>query len=518
MQKTAKFSEELSSLIRARYPLLHVETFEEGRCLALVTAVCEARSSKCYVWSRTEGVLHSGKVVADVKDPARVLEWFEQINEKAVLLLKDFHPYFKDPGIVRKIKDLGQKFKRVSQNLIFVSSVQQVPVELSKDMVLLEMPLPERDEIEVLLDQAISCLEDSKKPVAEEREALIEGASGLTAEEIENVLAKSIVSQGRIESTLVQSEKQQIVKKSGLLEFIAINDVAPIGGLHSLRAWLRTRRQGFGAAAREIGLPLPKGLLLVGVPGCGKSLTAMAVGREWKMPLLRLDIGRLFGGLVGSSESNVRRAVATCEAVAPCVLWIDEIEKGLSGSQSGGSSDGGTASRVFGTLLTWMQEKRSAVFVLATANDISQLPPEFLRKGRFDEIFFVDLPTASERKEIFDIHLDRYKWSPAGWNADDLVESTQGFSGAEIEQAVVSARYAAFAEEQEFSQDHILTAIRETVPLSKTMADRLDGLRSWAKFRARPASLVAEAAGPVQFLDRTQALERARNQSKEVSC
>lgn len=259
-------------------------------------------------------------------------------------------------------------------------------------------------------------------------------------------------------------------------------------------------------------MPAPKGILLVGVPGCGKSLTAVTVGQEWEMPLLRLDMGRIFSGLVGSSESNIRNALATCEAVAPCILWVDEIEKGLSGSQSSGSSDGGTTSRVFGTILTWMQEKKSPVFVVATANDISQLPPEFLRKGRFDEIFFVDLPNATERKEIFNIQFERYGWEIKDVNLDSIAQKTDGFSGAEIEQSVVGARYLAFGENAEFQQNHLVKAITETVPLSKTMADKIERLRSWATHRARPASSPPAEPEKDTFRARTDSLEMGMSQ------
>jgi SpoVK/Ycf46/Vps4 family AAA+-type ATPase len=332
---------------------------------------------------------------------------------------------------------------------------------------------------------------------------------GLTWGEIENVLAKSLVSSGALDKKVVQEEKKQVVKRSQLLEFVETGaaNAPKVGGLESLKEWLGNRKRGFSEEARTAGLPLPKGILLVGVPGCGKSLTAMTVGKEWELPLLRLDMGKLFSGLVGSSESNMRQALSTCEAVAPCVLWIDEIEKGMSGMGSSGSSDGGTTSRVFGTFLTWMQEKKEPVFVVATANDISGLPPEFLRKGRFDEIFFVDLPSRAERSEIFKIHLEKSGVDLAEFKSESLLKLSEGFSGAEIEQAIVEARYQAFGSHQKVEVSHLTQVLSETVPLSKTQSDRIASLREWAKNRTRFASKRADLETDNRFEGRREALE-----------
>lgn len=504
---TQKFIEEFSSLVRARYPLIYLQSFEEQRALELVGEMSVKRSSAVYVWSRTQGVYRDGKPVNDMNDPLAVLRWYEELNEKSVLILKDYHPFLKEPAVIRKLRDLVHVLKKAQKNVVILSPVTQVPPELSKEMPLLELPLPSRAEIETLVRKIDSLVPDDQKN-AGLMENVIDAATGLTFDEIENVLAKSLVRLGKLDKKLIQDEKRQIVKRSGLLEFV--NHDGPsssVGGLHLLKQWLHVRRRGFSKEARDLGLPVPKGILLVGVPGCGKSLTAVTVGREWELPLLRLDMGRIFSGLVGSSESNIRSALATCEAVAPCVLWVDEIEKGLSGSQSSGSSDGGTTSRVFGTILTWMQEKKAPVFVVATANDISQLPPEFLRKGRFDEIFFVDLPNEAERNEIFNIQFERYQWSLADLKVEELIQKTDGFSGAEIEQAVVGARYLAFGENAPFSQEHLLAAILETVPLSKTMADKIEKLRTWATHRARPASSLPTEVVRDQFRARTDSLE-----------
>ncbi|MBI4403830.1 MAG: AAA family ATPase [Deltaproteobacteria bacterium] len=502
-----KFSEELSSLIRARYPLIYLNTYEELRCQDVLKELGKQRDSSLFLWTRTDGISKDGRSVADVKDPGAALAWYESISEKSVLILKDYHPYLKEPGIIRKLRDLGQSLKRTQKNIVILSPVVQVPTELAKEIAILEVPLPSRQEIRDLIRKAECVLSIHATLSESDMEALVDAACGLTGDEIENVLAKSIVSRGKIDKLLVQDEKRQIVKKSGLLEFVHTESVVGIGGLHSLRQWLQLRRQGFSPEARAINLPTPRGILLVGIPGCGKSLTAMTVGREWQLPLLRLDMGKIFSGIVGSSESNIRSAIATCEAVAPCILWVDEIEKGLSGTKSSGQTDGGTTSRVFGTILTWMQEKKSPVFVVATANDISQLPPEFLRKGRFDEIFFVDLPSDSERREIFRIHLERFGWDPQNLELDCLVQKTAGFSGAEIEQVLVAARYLAFGRNESFSQVHIVQGADETVPLAKTMADRIEFLRTWAEHRARHASAVTTESEGDPFQMRTNSLE-----------
>jgi SpoVK/Ycf46/Vps4 family AAA+-type ATPase len=322
----------------------------------------------------------------------------------------------------------------------------------------------------------------------------LKAALGLTLTEAENVFAKCIVEKGVFDLDLIVAEKQQLIRKSGVLEYFEARDeVSDIGGLEILKAWLNNRALAFTEKAQKFGLPSPRGILLLGVQGCGKSLTAKAVAHLWRLPLLRLDVGRIFAGLVGSSEQNMRRAIQMAETVSPCVLWLDEIEKGLAGLESSGLADAGVTARVFATLNTWMQEKTKPVFVVATANEIMQLPPELLRKGRFDEIFFVDLPAESERREIFVIHLGRRKRDPKEFDLDRLAAESDGFSGAEIEQAVISGLYAAFEEGREITTEDVLTALRQTVPLSVTMREEIGMVRRWAKGRARPASRYALA-------------------------
>jgi SpoVK/Ycf46/Vps4 family AAA+-type ATPase len=321
-------------------------------------------------------------------------------------------------------------------------------------------------------------------------EALVSAAQGLTLAEAENAFAKAIAEDNRLDGGDIRrmlEEKSQVVRKSGLLEYHAVEaSLADIGGLPGLKRWLERRRNAFSDAARTFGLPEPKGLLLLGVQGCGKSLTAKAIASGWRLPLLRLDMGRIFSGLVGSSEENVRRAIRIAESLAPVILWVDEIEKGLAGTS--GQGDSGVSARVFGSLLTWMQEKTAPVFVVATANRIEGLPPELLRKGRFDEIFFVDLPTLADRAAIFVIQLRKRGRDPANFPIDALALQSEHFSGAEIEQAVISAMYDAFADGVELDPKHLEMALKETVPLAVTMSADIDRLREWARTRTRPAA------------------------------
>jgi len=331
------------------------------------------------------------------------------------------------------------------------------------------------------------------------KERVVEAALGLTANEIRSVLSKSLVRTRDFDIDTVLAEKKHIIRKSGILEFFESHeDWNDVGGLEILKDWLRKRQLAFSHRARDFGLPIPRGILLLGVPGCGKSLTAKAVSGLWQMPLLRLDVGKVFSSLVGSSEENMRRAIHTAEAVAPCILWLDELEKGFSGTKSSGDSDAGTTSRVFASFITWLQEKQSQVFVIATANDVTMLPPELLRKGRFDEIFFVDLPTPHERADILKIQIAKLnrrsavqrKWED--FDIDRIVAGMQGYSGSEIEQVIVSALYDAFYSKEELSTDRVLRSSSEMIPLSYTMKENIDAMREWATSRARRASALAD--------------------------
>jgi SpoVK/Ycf46/Vps4 family AAA+-type ATPase len=378
-----------------------------------------------------------------------------------------------------------------------MSPVQQVPIELEKEVVVLDFQLPDMVELNKVLT-AHQEQNRGRRLTTEAREKLLRAALGLTKDEAEKVYRKAQVTTGRLtedEVDIVLSEKKQLIRRNGILEYIEEDEtIDAVGGLEELKTWLTQRSNAFTERAREYGLPQPKGMLILGVPGCGKSLIAKTTSRLWGLPILRLDMGRVYdGSMVGRSEANLRNALKTAESISPTILFIDELDKSFAGSGGSGDSDGGTSNRIFGSFLTWMQEKKSPVFVMATANRVERLPGEFLRKGRFDEIFFVDLPTPEERQDIFGIHLTKRREEIARFDLEQLAKMSDGFSGAEIEQAIVAAMYEAFAQDREFTQLDIIAALKSTLPLSRTMQEQVTALRDWARQRARPAaSSVAE--------------------------
>ena len=500
------FQTELETLIRARYPILYIITSEEMRVQNLVVEIARRRQKKIYEWSYSTGIVPAGTSIqsqknrsAATKEPLAALDQVIEQVEPALFIFKDLHPFLRRDNfaVIRKLKEIALHLKNSFKTILLVSPVMEIPTELEKEITVLNFPLPSRDDLGALLEKIIADVKQHKQVSIDlddaGRERLLQAALGLTLGEAENVFAKIIVKANRLSGddvSEVLEEKQQIIRKSGLLEYCATNEnFTNVGGLSVLKDWLNKRSIAFTAEAREFGLPAPKGILMLGVQGCGKSLCAKAVASQWQLPLLRFDMGRMFGNLVGSSEENVRRAIAVAESVAPAILWVDEIDKAFAGSQGSGASDGGTTARVFGTFLTWLSEKTAPVFVVATANDISQLPPELLRKGRLDEIFFVDLPAKEERLEIFRIHITKRGRDAGRFNLDALSEASTNFSGAEIEEAINSALYDAFYDRVEVTTDHILTALSQTVPLAKTMDEQISHLRGWAEGRARDASV-----------------------------
>ena len=499
--------DELATYIRARYPLIYLLSFEEQRVLEDVQRLAAREHKKLVIWSFARGARGDGITAATgQRNPLAILEATRALGDNTLVVLLDFHPYLIDPGVVRQLKELGHDLESTSKTILLLSPVLKLPVELVKEIVVVDLALPDA----ALLASTFRQIAGSLPPdaivelSAEDRERLVRSAQGLTVREFANVLAKTLVTIGRIDRAaidLIHTEKRQIIRKSGILDFYPVTEsMDSVGGLELLKSWLVTRGQGFSDRARAFGLPFPKGILIVGVQGCGKSLTAKAVADQWHLPLLKLDMGRLFGGTVGSSEEHMRQAIALAESIAPGVLWIDELEKGLSGLGSSNVSDGGTTARVIGTFLTWMQEKQHAFFVVATCNDISALPPELLRKGRFDEIFFVDLPTHAERRAIFEIHVTRRKRDPADHDLDALAKATRGYSGAEIEAAVVAGMFGAFQAGRELATADILQACRETVPLSVIAEEKIVALREWGRLRTRRASsgdMVIETAAEV---------------------
>jgi ATPase family associated with various cellular activities (AAA) len=497
--------QEIEILIRARYPILYVVSSEELRVQGVLMEIAQRRPKKVFEWSVTTGLVPAETSIqvqkhrnAPTKDPLLALDQVIDQVEPAIFIFKDFHPFLtkSNHAVIRKLKEIAQHLKNSHKTIILVSPVLELPAELEKEVTLVNFPLPSREDISELLDKIIEDVRQSA-PVRIEldpagRERLLQAALGLTLGEAENVFAKILVTHQCLSGDHVQqvfSEKQQIVRKSGLLEYYAATEtMEQVGGLGVLKDWLRKRTVAFTDEARAFGLPPPKGILLLGVQGCGKSLCAKAVSSLWQLPLLRFDMGRMFGSFVGSSEENIRRAISVAESVAPAILWVDEVDKAFSGAQGSGVSDAGTTARVFGTFLTWLSEKNSPVFVVTTANDISHLPPELMRKGRLDEIFFVDLPSAKEREQIFFIHLSKRGRNPADFHLPALADAAENFSGAEIEQAIISALYDAFSARSELITKHILQALRQSVPLATTMDEQIDRLRRWAEGRARNAS------------------------------
>ena len=508
-------NKKIANLLRARFPYIYLTTYEEERATAMLRAIVNNEKlikfpREIYIWTQTNGFINdeTEKPVAGTSNPAKALDFVQKHDKDSIFIFYDIHVNFgmknraPDYDLVRKLRDLvpDLKVSAVRKNIFFIAPEAIIPETLQKDITICDFPLPALEEIKKKLD---SMLAQNKKVktetlTPEAKEKLCKAALGLTMQEAENAFALAMVNDGKVDENdinIIMDEKMQVIKKTGILEFVRTNfTIDDIGGLDNLKSWLLKRNNSWSEKAKKYSLPAPKGVLITGVPGCGKSLTAKAMSAIWKLPLLRLDLGKIFSGLVGSSEENMRRAIATAEAVAPSILWVDEIEKGLSGVNSG--NDSGVSSRIFGQFLTWMQEKEAPVFVIATANNISNLPPELLRKGRFDEIFFVDIPTFNERIEIFKLHLKKRLKNKeiAGEITIDntllqkLASMTEGFIGAEIEQVVISALYEAFFENRALTFNDLEKTIKNTVPLSTTQKEQILTLRAWANVRAVAAT------------------------------
>lgn len=490
---------EIEVLIKAKYPILSVLSWEERRFEETLGQIAKALGRTLHTWSLTQGMKPQVNRVTGPTRPTTLppeleaLALITEAPELTVFLLKDFHPYLKDPRCVRLLRDLAGRLRGKAQTLILLSPSLTLPTELEKDITVVEFPLPDAKTIETALDKVIEAVKDNPNVKTEmeplTKELIIKSAQGLTLDEVESVFARSLVEKKSFDVDSVLEEKKQIVRKSGLLEYYpAQNKMTDVGGMELLKDWLDKRSTSFTDKAKEFGIPAPKGVLLLGVQGCGKSLLAKAIAAEWSLPMLKLDVGRVFGSLVGQSEENMRKAIRVAESVAPCVLWADELEKGFAGLGGSGSGDSGTTQRVFATFLTWMQEKTKPVFLVATANDVSALPPEMLRKGRFDEIFFVDLPDHAERQAIFGIHIKKRKRDIANFDLKELADLTIGFSGAEIEQIVGGGLYLAFDAGRELEQQDLVKEIRSVVPLSTMMREEISELREWAQMRTRPSS------------------------------
>jgi SpoVK/Ycf46/Vps4 family AAA+-type ATPase len=494
------FQQELEICLRARTPFVYVVSFEERKILEDLRAVCERRKTALFRWDPADGFqsLLGSEAPPEARDAFTALEAIEAheaFKGRTVVLLPDFHHCWQDePRIVRKLRNLAHALKYTHKTLVVTSPARKLPEELEDDAALLDYPAPDVPDLKKILAGLLAAPGTRVDLSREETEKLVRSALGLSSNQAQRVFAKAIVSGGVLDKediALIGREKRQILRGSGALDVLeARENVKDVGGLEVLKQWLRLRESAFSEAAREYGLPEPKGIALIGIPGTGKSLTAKMVAGLWRLPLVRLDLGALYGRFVGESEENSRRALRLAETIAPCVLWIDELEKGIAT----GDHDGGTSLRVLATLLSWMQEKTKPVFVVATANDISKLPPELLRRGRFDEIFFLDLPTKSERAEIFAVHLAKRKRDPRRFDLQKLAAAASGHVGAEIEQAVVDAMYRAFNDTErprrEFETEDVLDAIVKLIPLSRSQKENIGFLREWLhEGRAQSASL-----------------------------
>jgi len=478
------FLNEFVLLLKARYPIIYISTNEEER-LEYIIKYCTKKyvSRTYYSWDFVEGYQGNPNDVGfAAKNPLEALELTEKLTPEtaSIFVLKDYDNFLKDLTITRKLKNLSKTLKTQPKNIIIIAPEVNIPDTLREIITLIEFPLPTYNEINEELSRLMKSL---KQEISDDLIVnLTTACQGLSLERIRRVLSKVIAQSGNIDASspkLIIEEKKQIIQQTQLLEFQITNrKITDVGGLKNFKEWLNLRSEAYSPAARKYGLPYPKGVLLVGIQGTGKSLAAKTVANEWNLPLLRLDFGRLFGSLVGQSESRVRKMIQIAEALSPCVLWVDEIDKAFAGAQNSG--DSGTTSRVLSTFLTWLSEKNSPVFVVATANNIEWIPPEILRKGRFDEVFFVNLPTKEERKEIFNVHLQKVRKDRVNeFELSLLSDLSKDFSGAEIEQVVIEAMRIGFSKEREFNNEDILISIQKLVPLARTKNKDLTLLREW---------------------------------------
>jgi hypothetical protein len=481
-----KVQDELLLLLRARYPYVWLQTWEEERATRLLTTCAEQLQRRVLHWNLVDGLRPAPSGV-DTAQPAAAIEALLPLEQPFVLVWRDPGHVIDAPAIVRRLRDLRTILERRQQCVVFVAPAVHIPHDLEKDVVLAELPLPGLKEVARLFHAVVR--ENGLDIELPLFERYVKASLGLTEDEIRRVYQKVLLRAGRFseeELALVIAEKSQIIRKTEFLEFHATTEgVSGLGGLDNLKAWITSRDLAFTEKARKYGLPQPKGLFLLGVQGCGKSLTAKVVADLWRVPLLRLDVGSLVGGS-GPADEGLRTATSVAESMAPVVLWVDEIEKAFAGVEGG--RDAASSARVFGNFVTWLQEKTAPVFVLATANDVRNLPPELLRKGRFDDIFFVDLPNIHERQAIVEIHLRKRGRDPRRFATWEIAEATEKWSGAELEQAVIDAMFYAFARDREVESQDVLRVVRETVPLAVTMDQRIKELREWARTRTRPAT------------------------------
>jgi SpoVK/Ycf46/Vps4 family AAA+-type ATPase len=480
-----KFNDELALFLKARYPIIYINTIEEDRVEYIIRKNIKTNLNRSiYSWDFVDGYTNNPNNQGFAKrNPLQALELVERLNAEtpALFILKDFNRFLTDLSISRKLRNISRILKLQPKTVIIIGSDLIIPKELQDLLTVLQFQLPLENEISQELDRLVNSL--NIKIDSQLFENLTRACQGLSLERIRRVLSKIIATYKTIDNNsigILLSEKKQIISQTEILEYTSVDEkITNLGGLDNLKDWLRKRKTAFGIQASNYGLPTPRGLLLVGIQGTGKSLTAKAIANEWQLPLLKLDVGKLFGGIVGESESRLRQMINVAETISPCILWIDEIDKAFSSTESKG--DSGTSNRVLATFVSWLSEKKKPVFVIATANNIDLLPLEIIRKGRFDEIFFLDLPKKEEREEIFKIHIQEFR--PNNWKSFDynkLAELSESFSGAEIRQSIIEGMYHAFYEKREFTTNDISMALTELIPLAHLESNQMIKLQNWA--------------------------------------
>ncbi len=519
--------ERLKVLIESSTPIVVMETVEEVRAVRLVRAACFSLNLAVFEWSIAGGLIRCGtndsseaiyhfdgrpiaqsitghdqndintQALYNSREPAQALSNLEAISLEAVFILKDFHRHLEDPVVVRRLRDVGQKFSVNRRTVVITGPAISVPPELASLVEFLDLSLPDQQRLRQIIDESIVRVGKThtlrRTAGAHDLDAMAANLRGLTEQEAERAVSQAIVTRYGVmpeTATDVLEAKKDLLRHSGMLDFIDVSDdLQSLGGFENLKSWLAQRNGSWEPPARDFGLQPPRGVVILGVQGCGKSLCARAIAGEWKLPLVKLDTAAIYDKYIGETEKRIQKVFRVAEGLAPCVLWIDEIEKVFAGSGPGSASaDAGVSSRLMAAFLGWMQERKEAVFVAATCNDVSVLPPELIRKGRFDELFFVDLPNATERKQILGIQLKKRKRDPEKFDLDRVSTAADGFSGAEIEAAIQTALYAAYSRKQELTTADLLNSMKSTVPLSTTRAEEILVLRSWTRERAVSAS------------------------------
>jgi SpoVK/Ycf46/Vps4 family AAA+-type ATPase len=480
-----KFTSELALFLKARYPIIYINTIEEDRVEYVIRKNVKTNLNRSiYSWDFVDGYTNNPNNQGFAKrNPLQALELVERLNPEtpALFLLKDFNRFLTDLSISRKLRNISRILKLQPKTIIIIGSDLTIPKELQELITVLQFQLPLEDEISQELTRLINSLDIKVDP--ELFENLTRACQGLSLERIRRVLSKIIATYKTIDNNSIAvllSEKKQIISQTEILEYCSVSEkITNLGGLNNLKDWLKKRKTAFSIQASNYGLPTPRGLLLIGIQGTGKSLAAKAIANDWQLPLLKLDVGKLFGGIVGESESRLRQMINVAETISPCILWIDEIDKAFTNTESKG--DSGTSNRVLATFISWLSEKTKPVFVISTANNIDLLPLEIIRKGRFDEIFFLDLPKKEEREEIFKIHLQEFR--SESWESFDylkLAQLSESFSGAEIRQSIIEGMYHAFYEKREFTTDDICRALKELIPLANLESNQMLKLQNWA--------------------------------------